>query len=171
MAVPAWVKRIKAKVAGPKALQRGKEFGYRSGLEETIGAQIEADTGSPPRFEERWIPYVVPEKRHKYLADFELANGIILEGKGIFDAKDRAKHLFVKAQYPELDIRFVFSSLKTKINPGSPTTVKDWCERYGYKCCQKVVPKSWFFEEGPARKPAEVIANGPFGYVQGTPAG
>lgn len=171
--IPEWVRRARKGTTGKKAgfgSSPGFRHGFRSGLEEKMGAQIEA-AGFPVRFEDLKVNYEVPAKRHYYLADFPLHNGIILEGKGIFDATDRAKHLFIKAQYPELDIRFVFSRLKQPISPGSKTTVEDWCKKYGYKCCEKVIPISWFHEHGPERKPEEVLADGPYGYMKRYPDG
>lgn len=174
MPVPAWVKR--AKMGGSKsALQRAVENGYRSGLEVKMG-KLMADLGVKFGYEGLKIIYEVPAKRHYYLADFEvLDNGIILEGKGIFDATDRAKHLLVKAQYPELDIRFVFSRLKQPIGPGSKTTVEDWCKRYGFKCCEltakQTIPTAWFHEQGPERKPKEVLEDGPWGFTKRYPNG
>ena len=43
-----------------------------------------------------------------YKPDFVLNNGIIIEAKGWFKARDRVKHLLIQEQYPELDIRFCF---------------------------------------------------------------
>lgn len=171
--IPDWVLRakkgLKAKKAGAQA--PGFKHGFRSGLEEKIGAKIEA-MGYPVHFEDLKVTYEVPAKRHYYLADFRLLhNGIIMEGKGIFDAVDRAKHLFIKAQYPELDIRFVFSRLKQPITPGSKTTVADWCEKHGFKYAEKLPPDSWFKEAGPKMKPEEVLEDGPWGFMKRYPNG
>lgn len=76
-----------------------------------------------------------------------LPNGIIIEAKGIFDATDRAKHLLIKAQYPHLDIRFVFSNAKAKIYKGSKTTLAAWCEKNGYQYATKEIPAKWFKEK------------------------
>ena len=83
-------------------------------------------------------------KYRKYTPDFFLPNGVIVETKGLFTAADRRKHLEVKRQHPELDIRFVFSSSKSKINKGSKTTYGMWCEKYGYQYADRDIPKDWF---------------------------
>lgn len=75
-----------------------------------------------------------------------MKNGIIIEAKGLFDVKDRQKHLFIKEQYPDLDIRFVFQNPKNKLYSGSKTTYADWCDKYGFKWAAKVIPASWFTE-------------------------
>lgn len=124
---------------------RGLAEGYRSGLEETLGLQLER-AGVPFAFEKRKIAYTKPETNHKYTPDFELPNGIIIESKGRFVVADRQKHLLVKKQHPELDIRFVFSSSKQKISKGSKTTYADWCEKHGFKYADKLIPQAWLDE-------------------------
>lgn len=156
--VPDWVKRANRNKAA------GLKHGFRSGLEEKIGGQLEA-AGIPVLFETFRIEYVIPESRHHYTHDFRLPSGIIVEGKGIFDSTDRAKHQLLKVQYPELDIRFVFSRSKAPITPGSKTTLAMWCERYGFKYADKLIPPEWLREKGPKRQPEEVIKDGPYGYV------
>jgi hypothetical protein len=156
--IPDWVRR--AKKGATEDDTRGFKHGFRSGLEVTLGKQIEA-TGKPVLFETFKLPYIVPEKRHFYTPDFLLPNMILIEGKGIFDSTDRAKHLFIKTQYPELDIRFVFSRSKAPIGPGSKTTLADWCLKYGYKFADKLIPAEWF-DEPPKRHPMDIIAEGPY---------
>lgn len=97
-------------------------------------------------YESYKIDYVIPATDHTYTPDFVLPNGIIIEGKGIFDATDRQKHLLIKKQYPHLDIRFIFSNPKTKIYSGSKTTLADWCAKYGYKYASKLIPAEWLTE-------------------------
>lgn len=124
---------------------RHKTSVYRSGLEDSLVEQLE-NAGIPVEYEKYYIPYTIPSKEHRYTPDFVLPNGIIVEGKGIFDATDRKKHLIIQQEYPSLDIRFVFSNLKTKIYPGSKTTVGDWCKQHGFMCAAKEIPAEWFKE-------------------------
>lgn len=79
----------------------------------------------------------------KYVPDFELENGIILECKGKFDADDRAKHLAVKAQHPELDVRIVFQNAYNKLRKGAKMTYAEWCDKNDIKWAHKRVPKEW----------------------------
>jgi hypothetical protein len=118
---------------------------YRSGLEETLAGQLES-AGIDAEYEAHKIAYVSPAKSHKYTPDFRLPNGIFVETKGIFDSTDRAKHLLVKAQHPELDIRFVFTRSKAPISKGSKTTYADWCTKNGFLFADKVMPLSWAME-------------------------
>lgn len=118
---------------------------YRSGLEEDIAKQLEA-RGLPVAFEQYKIAYIKPITKHTYLADFVLHNGIIIESKGLFDTEDRKKHLYLKEQHPELDLRFVFSRSATKLYKGSPTTYAMWCEKNGFKYADKLIPVEWLKE-------------------------
>ncbi len=92
------------------------------------------------------IRYTKPESNHRYTPDFPLPNGIIIETKGRFLPADRQKHLLVKAQHPEKDIRFVFTRSKTPISKGSKTTYADWCEKNGFRYADKTVPEAWLRE-------------------------
>jgi hypothetical protein len=122
-----------------------KPSGHRSGLEDHIAAQIQT-TEKKEAYEQYTIPYTVPASTHAYTPDFVLANGIIIEAKGIFDTQDRQKHLLIKKQYPHLDIRFVFSNPRQKINKGSKTTYAAWCEKHGYTYAARLIPHAWFQE-------------------------
>lgn len=156
--IPQWVRN-------KKHMETGLKHGFRSGLEAKVGKQIETATGNPVVFEPFPIPYVVPQQTRRYTLDFLLPNHIIVETKGIFDSTDRAKHLFLKGQYPELDIRFVFTRSAAPINPGSKTTLADWCHKHGYKFADKLIPPEWFGEP-PGRHPLDIIREGPYGYAR-----
>lgn len=137
-------------------MSTGIRHGFRSGLEKQNALLIEK-AGYPVRFEDIKIPYVVPKTTRKYTPDFPLHNGIIVETKGKLEPKDRGKHLFIKEQWPELDIRFVFSRPQDRIYKGSPTTYAMWCDKYGFKWASRMIPLEWLQEEGPKRKPEEVL--------------
>lgn len=119
---------------------------FRSGLEDKVSAQLESK-GVPFRYEELYVPYLIPESLHKYTPDFVLGNGIIVETKGIFDSDDRKKHLLVRDQHPELDIRFVFSSSRSKLYKGSTTSYAEWCEKNGFQFADKLIPVDWLKEK------------------------
>lgn len=124
-----------------KIRQRALKAGYRSGLEETVATQLKK-LGVKAEYETTKIKYRVEEER-SYTPDFVLPNGIIIETKGRFVAEDRKKHLLIKKQYPELDIRFVFSNSKTKLSKTSKTTYGAWCTKHGYLYADKEVPLEW----------------------------
>lgn len=118
---------------------------YRSGLEASVALLLTA-SGVQFEFESLKVPFEQPAKARKYTPDFILPNGIILETKGMFTTEDRQKHLWVKAQHPDLDIRFVFSNARGKLRKGSPTTYADWAENNGFKWAHKEPPKEWLTE-------------------------
>ena len=122
--------------------QTGIKHGFRSGLEEKVSKQLD-DLNIEYTYEETVINYTVPARKAKYTPDFCLPNGIIVETKGRFVVADRQKHLMIKAQYPELDIRFVFSNSKAKISKTSQTTYAAWCEQHGFIYADKWIPEEW----------------------------
>ena len=118
------------------------KYGFRSGLEMEIDESLKSK-GIDGDYEKHIIEYVKPETKHKYHPDFKLPNGIFVETKGRFLTDDRKKHILIKAQHPELDIRFLFQNSKTKISKASKTTYADWCIKYGFKFADKVIPDDW----------------------------
>lgn len=161
--VPAWFRKGQTPEARKRAI--GLKHGFRSGLEDKLSKAI-LEAGHLVRYEKLKLKYTIPEKTHTYTPDFVLDNGVIIEGKGIFDSSDRAKHLLIKQQYPELDIRFVFSRSKSPMGPGAKTTMAEWCQKYGYQYADKEIPKAWFSEPGPKKKPEDVIEAGPYAHLK-----
>lgn len=119
--------------------------GFRSGLEERIAQEL-LEAGVGFKYEDRVIDYLKPAKIARYTPDFELENGIIIEVKGRFLTQDRQKHLLVKKQHPDLDIRFVFSRSKERISKKSKTTYADWCTKNGFKFADEKIPEEWIKE-------------------------
>ena len=122
-------------------MSAGFKYGYRSGLEDRISKQLKS-LSVPVKYEEMKIKYAINEAR-TYTPDFELPNGIIIESKGRFVVADRKKHLLIKKQHPDLDIRFVFSNSRAKINKGSKTTYGMWCDKHGFLYADKLIPEEW----------------------------
>lgn len=129
--------------AGPKNARVGA---FRSGLEDRNATYMDK-LGVAFDFEMFHIKYVVPARTATYTPDFVLRNGIIVETKGIWDTDDRKKHLLIREQYPELDIRLVFSNSKSKIYKGSPTSYADFCTKHGIQFADKLIPRGWLKEK------------------------
>ena len=123
-----------------------KTDGKRSGLEVAVAADL-AFKGVQFKGEKdlKAIEYR-NLKVKKYHPDFQLRNGIIIEAKGWFKTADRTKHLCVKFQHPEKDIRFVFSNPNAKLGKKSKTTYAMWCEKNGFKYAKGFVPQAWIEE-------------------------
>ena len=122
------------------------KHGYRSGFEHKVSEQLKENKVNF-EYETTVIPYIKPETKHTYTIDFTLPNGILVETKGRWIAEDRKKHLLIKKQHPELDIRIVFMSGKTKIRKGSKTTYGSYCDKHGIPWAEKTIPQEWFSEK------------------------
>lgn len=133
-----------------------RKDGWRSGLEEAIGKQLDG-LGVAYEYESVGIPFVQPSKPRKYTPDYILPNGIIVESKGLFESSDRQKHLMVKEQHPDLDIRFVFSNPNTRIAKKSATTYGIWSSKNGFQYAAKMIPGEWL-KEPPNQKSLAAIA-------------
>ena len=121
------------------------KYGVKSGLEVDTCKHLE-DKGVPYEYEKHKIKWEDHQWR-SYKPDFVLeSNGIIVETKGRFTPADRRKHLRIKEQYPKLDIRFVFTNSRAKINTGSKTSNGQWCERHGFLYADKFIPDEWLEE-------------------------
>jgi len=124
-----------------KIRQQAIKNGYRSGLEDVISEDLKK-RGVDFGYETVKIKWQLIESK-TYTPDFILPNGIIIESKGRFVPDDRKKHLKVREQNPELDIRFVFSNSRNKIRKGSKTTYAMWCEKNNFKYADKRIPDEW----------------------------
>ena len=122
------------------------KHGYRSGFEHKVSDQLK-ENKIKFEYETTVIPYIKPETKHTYTIDFTLPNGILVETKGRWVIEDRKKHLLIKKQHPELDIRMVFMSGKTKIRKGSKTTYGMFCDKHGILWAEKTIPESWLKEK------------------------
>lgn len=123
---------------------------YRSGLEREVARQLKL-AGRSFEFETDKIDYLKPAKKSKYNPDFKIikkdGSPMYIESKGIFDTADRAKHLLIRTQYPDIDIRFVFQNAKARISKISNTTYAKWCEDKDFKWADKGrIPKEWLTE-------------------------
>lgn len=126
----------------------GLKHGYRSGLEQSVAIELADHYGKPVAYEakESVIYYTPPTTKRRYTPDFTLPNGIRIETKGRFVTADRMKHLHVKAEHPDIDIRFVFQNSRQRISKTSKTTYADWCRKHGFQFADKHVPKEWLHE-------------------------
>ena len=126
-----------------------QQAAYRSGLEVSFARDLEA-RGVPYTYEDEVIRFMQPEKPRRYTPDFivttQSGKKIVVETKGMFTAADRQKHLWVREQHPEVDLRFVFNRSKAKISKTSKTTYAAWCEKNGFLYADKLIPQEWLDE-------------------------
>jgi len=129
-----------------KARRRHNYRRYRSGLEEQVADYLKHHQ-KEVRYELLKIQW--EDLRYRtYTPDFQLDNGIFIESKGLFDNEDRRKHIAIREQHPELDIRLVFSNAQAKLYKGSKTRYCGWCEKHGFKWAHRVIPLEWLLEKG-----------------------
>ena len=113
---------------------------YRSGLEERTAKYLRS---LKVKFTYEKMKIKWQDLRHRtYTPDFVLDNGIIIETKGRFIPSDRSKHLRIREQHPDLDIRFVFSNPNARLYKGSKSTYASWCEKYGFKYAKEKIHKN-----------------------------
>lgn len=127
-----------------KSRFHGIAAGYRSGLEEGMANNLK-ERGVSFTYEEDKIKWL-DSKERTYTPDFVLSNGIIIETKGRFVSSDRRKHKEIKNQYPDKDIRFVFSNSRAKLYKGAKSTYGDWCDSNGFLYSDKLIPEEWLTE-------------------------
>jgi len=122
-----------------------RRLGYRSGLEHKVSQYLD-DLNINYSYEGIKIEWEDLAYR-TYTPDFILHNNIIIETKGMFTAIDRRKHLCIKKQHPELDIRFVFTNSNRKLRKGAKSTYAQWCIRYDFRYFNRIIPEEWLKEK------------------------
>lgn len=127
----------------------GYKYGFRSGLEEYISDQLDLEN-IKYTYEEVSLSFTQPSKKRKYTPDFLLTKldgtQMFIETKGRFVREDRQKMKLIRHQYPDLDIRLVFSNPNSKLYKGSKTTYAKWCEKEGFKYAKGCIPEDWLDE-------------------------
>ena len=128
-----------------------RKYGYRSGLELKISDYLK-QLKCKYKYEALKIEWEDLTYR-TYTPDFVLSNGIIIETKGMFTAADRKKHLAIKKQHPQLDIRFVFENSNRRLRKGAKTRYYQWCNRHDFDYYDRIIPEEWLKEKGKAKHP------------------
>jgi|TARA_R100000654_G_scaffold15429_1_gene32813 hypothetical protein len=124
---------------------------YKGGLEYSIAIKLHTIKAN---FEYETVKIQWQDLCYRtYKPDFILDNGIIIEAKGHFTAAHRRKHIEVKKQHPNLDIRFVFGNSKNKLYKGSNTTYAQWCVEQGFLYHDRIIPEAWLKEKGKNEHP------------------
>lgn len=141
-----------------KQFRAARKHGYRSGLELKVAKELD-DQGFDYLYEKVKIEWEDLAYR-TYTPDFVLFNGIIIETKGQFTTADRRKHLAIKKQHPNLDIRFVFENSRRKLRKGAKSTYAEWCVKYNFLYYDRIIPEDWLKEKGKKKYPAFIKFTG-----------
>ena len=114
---------------------------YRSQFEANFASNL-LERKIASLYEQDTIQYI--PKPRTYTPDFYIKEGdFYVETKGRFFATDRTKHLLIKEQHPDIDIRFVFLNAKNRLDKRSRTTYAQWCEKNGFLYAEKRMPEEW----------------------------
>ena len=84
---------------------------------------------------------------HTYNPDFTIRENTYIETKGRFLSADRAKHLYIKEQHPEVKVYFLFGNASNTLTKSSKTTYAEWCDKHGFKWAdfyRDGIPQEWF---------------------------
>ena len=109
------------------------KYGYRSGLEHKLSIYL---TERNYKYSYESIKIEWEDLAYRtYTPDFILA-------------VDRRKHLAIKKQHPNLDIRFVFTSSSSKLSKGAKSTYAQWCNKYKFRYYDRIIPEDWLKEKG-----------------------
>lgn len=121
--------------------------GFRSGYEERVynnaishGRQLDFERS------DTILRYTKPARTARYIPDFVLPNGVLVETKGRLTSEDRTKMLNVKRDNPEADIRFLFQRANRHItkSPNS-MTYEQWAEKHNFRwSVGDNIPEEWF---------------------------
>lgn len=109
---------------------------FKSKLEEEFNRRYPELQYEPDKLE-----YTVT---HTYNPDFKLKENVYFETKGFWRASDRAKHLHIKQQHPEVTVYLIFQNPDLKLNRASHTTYGQWATKHGIKWATlDTIPREW----------------------------
>lgn len=93
-------------------------------------------------------PVIVYTTSSRYIPDFALPNGVLVESKGYFDPRARAKMLAVARQNPELDIRILFQRASNRLTKSKNSiTYGQWATKHGFPWHEgDSIPEEWYKE-------------------------
>lgn len=139
----AHVTQKKKWARGKRAIIGTRTKGFRSQMEERLApALLAAGAGYET------LRFNYPAKSRGYKPDFILPNAVVVEVKGWFPGKDRAKMLAVKQEHPNLDIRIILASPRQFTTQNRTMTQAEWCEKYGFPWAENEVPAAWLSQPG-----------------------
>lgn len=94
------------------------------------------------QYEVEVIPYTV---EHNYHPDWKIKENTFIETKGLWKSADRAKHLYLREQHPEITVYLVFQNPNNKLSRVSKTTYAMFCDKHGIPWATiDTVPEEWF---------------------------
>ena len=107
--------------------------------------KADEEAGLPVKYETEKLDYIWPERpayTRRTLAPVARA-GLFIETK-VKDVADRQKHLLIRDQCPDVEVRFVFSNANAKVNAYDLRAI---LREARHQIRHKTIPIEWF-EEG-----------------------
>lgn len=114
-------------------------------FEERVIGKLEAQ-GVEYEYEPHTLQYFV---ERSYVPDLKIGD-VYIEMKGYFRQDAQRKMKAIKAQHPDLDIRFLFQRANSPVQgakkrkDGSKMTCSEWADRYKFQWAEgEIIPKEW----------------------------
>lgn len=123
--------------------------GFRSGYEERVyNNAVSRNRQLDFEATDSILHYTKPARKARYIPDFRLPNGILIETKGRLTAEDRAKMLNVARDNPKADIRFLFMRANQRITRSKNSmTYEQWADKHGFRwTIGETIPEEWWDE-------------------------
>ena len=120
--------------------KKKNNYPFKSGLERKAYEQMPSSV----TYEDSKLKYTVI---HEYRPDFTIRPNVFIETKGRFLSADRAKHLHIKEQHPEVKVYFLFGNSNNTLTKSSKTTYAEWCDKHGFSYSdfyKDGIPEEWF---------------------------
>jgi hypothetical protein len=134
----------------PKRGRKSARGKFRSKLENDIFTHLKA-IGLKFGYETEKVKFVQPEKHRTYTPDIVIEEGKrFVEIKGKLAYEDQCKHLWIKEQHPNIEIKFIFGTdvviHKGRKGANGKYRHSDWCEQHGFEYFIGRNPPKEFFE-------------------------
>ena len=141
--------RRRAKRTISEIRRNALKCGYRSGLEVDWRNKLKA--ADCPSCTRRIRSISSGPKGRLILPDFKIVTKdggfFYVEGKGIFSAEDRHKHLLIKEQTGMWRSGSSSATANAKFYRNSPTSYADWCRQHGFQFADKTIPENGYQKE------------------------
>lgn len=111
-------------------------YPYKSQFEKTF-----SELYPKLQYETDKLKYTV---EHTYNPDWTSKPGVYFETKGLMTSADRAKHLHIKRQHPDVVVYLIFQNPGIKLSKVSHTTYGEWADKHDIPwATMETIPKAW----------------------------
>lgn len=111
-----------------KKKRKSPPKGFRSKFEKVVADKLK-ELKIQYEYEKIKLPYILTKK---YISDYSLEDGTLIEVKGYLRTADISKMKAVRAQHPDQRIVFIFQAPHKPV-PRQKQTHAEWAEKNGYE--------------------------------------